>query len=144
MLTHYHPSHVEATYIVSKEKPRSGNYPAGSYISSSALRQEFFTEEEQLAQNSHLTRSMPFLYNLIRNKIEKDISEVETEDKDEEQEESNLADSFAEVEAGMADVVIDHLQDVSLLLCQSQPDKSNIKRDIITTVLRPINMTNNI
>jgi hypothetical protein len=35
-------------------------------------------------------------------------------------------------------------QDVSLLLCQSQPDKSNIKRDIITTVLRPINMTNNI
>jgi histone deacetylase 1/2 len=32
---------------------------------------------------------------------------------------------------------------VSLLLCQSQPDKSNIKRDIITTVLRPINMTNN-
>jgi hypothetical protein len=33
---------------------------------------------------------------------------------------------------------------VSLLLCQSQPDKSNIKRDIITTVLRPINMTNNV
>jgi hypothetical protein len=31
-----------------------------------------------------------------------------------------------------------------LLLCQSQPDKSNIKRDIITTVLRTINMTNNI
>ncbi|PLW58264.1 hypothetical protein PCANC_00916 [Puccinia coronata f. sp. avenae] len=54
---------------------------------------------------------MPFLYNLIRNKIEKDISEVETKDKDEEQEESNLADSFAEVEAGMADVVIDHLQE---------------------------------
>jgi hypothetical protein len=30
---------------------------------------------------------------------------------------------------------------VSLLLWQSQPDKSNIKRDIITTVLRPTYMT---
>jgi hypothetical protein len=32
---------------------------------------------------------------------------------------------------------------VSLLLWQSQPDKSNIKRDIITTVLRPTYMINN-
>jgi hypothetical protein len=33
---------------------------------------------------------------------------------------------------------------VSLLLWQSQPDKGNINRDIITTILRPIYMTNNL
>jgi hypothetical protein len=62
----------QATALVCKEKPRSGNYPHGAYVSSRDLRQSFFTKEEHDLQNRFIEESMPFLYQLLCTKLQSD------------------------------------------------------------------------
>ncbi|PLW28067.1 hypothetical protein PCASD_22607 [Puccinia coronata f. sp. avenae] len=60
----------QATGLVCKEKPRSGNYPQGAYVSSHSLKQQFFTREENELQNKFIEESMPFLYHLLCVKLQ--------------------------------------------------------------------------
>jgi hypothetical protein len=83
------------------------------------LKQSFFTEQERLSQNSKLTESMPFLYNLIYTKMNfNDSDEVPSEKidpcdeveavEDPEPEEVVIEDPIT------ADDMIDELQDPEL------------------------------
>ncbi|PLW11106.1 hypothetical protein PCASD_25057 [Puccinia coronata f. sp. avenae] len=65
-----------ATSIVCSEKPRSGKYPSGSYVSSSEVTEDFFTEEQRLSRNEALTDRMPFLYQLLVAKLSQDSRAV--------------------------------------------------------------------
>ncbi|PLW21658.1 hypothetical protein PCANC_03213 [Puccinia coronata f. sp. avenae] len=67
---------AEATSIVCSEKPWSGKYPSGSYVSSSEVTEDFFTEEQRLSRNEALTDRMPFLYQLLVAKLSQDSRAV--------------------------------------------------------------------
>ncbi|EFP85627.2 uncharacterized protein PGTG_10956 [Puccinia graminis f. sp. tritici CRL 75-36-700-3] len=121
---------AQATQIVIHQNPRQGNYPAGGYVSSGDLKQSFFTEQERLSQNSKLTDSMPFLYNLIYKKMNFDDSdEVSSEKTDTGDEVEAVEDPEPEevvIEDPItADDMIDELQDPELkkgLLALSEQD----------------------
>ncbi|KNE99244.1 hypothetical protein PSTG_07552 [Puccinia striiformis f. sp. tritici PST-78] len=59
----------QAIDIVKREEPPRGTYPGGSYINSSKIKSDFFTDEERVSRNKALTNGMPFLYQLLRAKL---------------------------------------------------------------------------
>ncbi|KAI7935096.1 hypothetical protein MJO29_016359, partial [Puccinia striiformis f. sp. tritici] len=120
---------IQATQIVSKEKPSRGVYPEGGYISSTAITQDFFMEDARLAQNQKLTDTMPFLYHLVQDKIHTyDLDDKAMDNEDGRKEACSEADNdeFAMQDASFADESnIEEVQDPELkkqLLALSEQD----------------------
>ncbi|PLW44064.1 hypothetical protein PCASD_04831 [Puccinia coronata f. sp. avenae] len=57
---------TEAINIASKQQPKRGNYPHGSFQSSTTVAESFFsTDEKETRETILTTEQMPFLYNTL-------------------------------------------------------------------------------
>ncbi|PLW38276.1 hypothetical protein PCASD_08967 [Puccinia coronata f. sp. avenae] len=92
-----------AIRIVRLQRPSSGTYPKGSYVNSSDVTVEFFTEAARLARSQTLTSEMPFLYQLLVAKLQANGTPAELDDGDEElapndeNDQSNLASQSSDI-----------------------------------------------
>jgi hypothetical protein len=59
-------SFIQAINIASKQQPKRGNYPHGSFQSSTTVAKSFFsTDEKETRETILTTEQMPFLYNTL-------------------------------------------------------------------------------
>ena len=61
--------HQQAIIILKEEELPQGSYPQGSFQSSTKVSASFFSKNERDYQDSCITRSMPFLYNILMGMI---------------------------------------------------------------------------
>ena len=64
------PTHIQAEEIVCNEKPPSGVYPSGLYHNSNKIVESFFTPAMRMARDKALTDRMPFLFRLLKTKLQ--------------------------------------------------------------------------
>ncbi|KAH9471262.1 hypothetical protein Pst134EA_005169 [Puccinia striiformis f. sp. tritici] len=100
---------AQAIMIVQTEEPRRGTYPVGSYVNSSQLTTDFFTNEERMARDQALITQMPFLFTLLHAKLRGDAKTLDDDDPEDDQGvcaaasddlESNLVSDVANDEEG--------------------------------------------
>ncbi|POV97708.1 hypothetical protein PSHT_14446 [Puccinia striiformis] len=100
---------AQAIMIVRTEEPRRGTYPVGSYVNSSQLTTDFFTNEERMARDQALITQMPFLFTLLHAKLRGDAKTLDDDDPEDDQGvcaaasddlESNLVSDVANDEEG--------------------------------------------
>ncbi|POW09850.1 hypothetical protein PSTT_06500, partial [Puccinia striiformis] len=84
-----------------RKNPAEASILRGGYISSTAITQDFFTEDVWLVQNQGLTDSMLFLYHLVRDKIH--TYDSDDEDGGTEAYSNTDNDEFAMQDASLAD-----------------------------------------
>ncbi|KAI9629419.1 hypothetical protein KEM48_012886 [Puccinia striiformis f. sp. tritici PST-130] len=91
------------------QEPRRGTYPVGSYVNSSQLTTDFFTNEERMARDQALITQMPFLFTLLHAKLRGDAKTLDDDDPEDDQGvcaaasddlESNLVSDVANDEEG--------------------------------------------